>query len=56
LELNLIEELIDNMKAISPADFEELILKHLAKLGMEEEILEGLEECQGGLMEGLMGQ
>ena len=33
LELNLIEELIDNMKAISPADFEELILKLLAKMG-----------------------
>ena len=33
LELNLIDELIDNMKSISPADFEELILKLLAKMG-----------------------
>lgn len=33
LELNLIEELIDNMKSISPAEFEELILKLLAKMG-----------------------
>ena len=33
LELNLIDELIDNMKSISPVDFEELILKLLAKMG-----------------------
>ena len=33
LELNLIDELIENMKSISPADFEELILKLLARMG-----------------------
>ena len=33
LELNLIEELIDNMKTISPADFEKLFLKLIAKMG-----------------------
>ena len=59
LELNLIDELIENMKSISPADFEELILKLLARMGYgggDPKIIRGVPRGPDGGIDGTIDE